>query len=266
MSIIYAPEGFAKDLTDLMLIISRGDLPGYSFVNKFGRNDDIDPATDPEDVWDAGGIWVPPTTARLHNIVSTDANDTALGTGARTVQIEGLDSSYNEQSEVVTMNGITNVATVNTYTRIYRMYAVSAGSLLTNAGTITATAQTDLTVTAQISLGLGQTLMAIYTVPAGKTAFMTNIYATMSKPGGTQAATVDMQVRSRGPVDVATSPWRVKQYGYLTLSGSRQLNNNYLPYKVFTEKTDIVLRSEVVTVQNVRVTGGFDLILVDNTV
>ena len=43
--------------------VARGDDELYYTVNKFGRNSDIDTATDPEDIWDGGGLWVPPTNS-----------------------------------------------------------------------------------------------------------------------------------------------------------------------------------------------------------
>lgn len=56
--------------------IARGEVPGFSFINKFGENPDIDTASGFEDIWDAGGLYVPPTQARLHNVVSTSDLDT----------------------------------------------------------------------------------------------------------------------------------------------------------------------------------------------
>jgi len=140
---------------------------------KFGRNAGIGSTL--EDIWTGGGIWVPPTTARIHDIVSTDVNDDTDGggtnAGARTVDIGGLDTNGNLQSETVTLDGTGNVATVNAYTIIHRMIVATAGTSDRNEGTITATAQTDGTVTAQIefnaSLPTNQTEMAIYRIPTG---------------------------------------------------------------------------------------------------
>ena len=53
--------------------------------------------------------------ASLLQVSSGSANDTAAGTGARTVTIVGLDANYNVISETLTMNGVTPVQTVNSY-------------------------------------------------------------------------------------------------------------------------------------------------------
>ena len=44
-----------------------------------------------------------PTAPVVHNITSTSTNDAAAGTGARTVKVFGLDSSWRLQDEVVTI-------------------------------------------------------------------------------------------------------------------------------------------------------------------
>ena len=75
---------------DFYFSVSEGLTPGYSRLNKFGRNPDIGTATDPEDVWDAGGVWVKPTQARIHDIASTSGNDAAAGSGALTIRVYGL--------------------------------------------------------------------------------------------------------------------------------------------------------------------------------
>ena len=51
-------------------LISLGLVPGVSHINKFGRNSLIDAATVPEDIWDVGGVYVPPTAPRIHNLRS----------------------------------------------------------------------------------------------------------------------------------------------------------------------------------------------------
>ena len=62
-------------IRDPFLAISKKEVPGTDFMLKFGENNDIDSATF-EDVWDGGGVYVPPTQARLHNVISTLAADT----------------------------------------------------------------------------------------------------------------------------------------------------------------------------------------------
>ena len=128
-----------------LIEIAAGNVPGYSTMQKFGHNDDIDTGTVPETIWTQGGLWVPPTAARTHQITSTDVADdyntpSSGGTGARTLRIWGLDANFVEQTEDINLNGTANVATANTYTRIFRMMVLTAGSNKKNVGDITATA------------------------------------------------------------------------------------------------------------------------------
>lgn len=98
-------SGFKRNLYDI-----RNHYKPDKWINKFGYNPDVDIGT--EYIWANGGLWVPPTQARVHNIVSTDANDNGTGTtGALTLRIFGLDTNYNEINEDITLNGQTIVAT-----------------------------------------------------------------------------------------------------------------------------------------------------------
>jgi hypothetical protein len=64
------PLGGVMNVSDFGVEVSRG-IAGYSAVNQFGKNADIDIASTPEDIWDAGDEWVAPTDARIHNLLST---------------------------------------------------------------------------------------------------------------------------------------------------------------------------------------------------
>lgn len=158
-----------------------GNVPDYAREFKFGKSLDCDSGV-PTDIWDGADgltstdIWVAPTTARVHNIVSTDAADAAAGTGLRTVRVSGLTSwTTKEVSEVVTLNGLTDVPTGNSYVIVHRLEAITFGSNFTNEGLITATAVTDATVTAAIQIGNAQSLMAIYGLPSSQKIAVTSL-------------------------------------------------------------------------------------------
>ena len=189
-------------------------------VIKFGRNPDIDTGSTPEDVWDAGGIWVPPTQARVHDVASSSVDDTAAGTGMRTLRLYGLlDWDTEEVEEDITLNGTSNVATANSYVIVYRMEGLTFGSGGTNAGNITATAQTDGTVTAQITQNQGQTLMAIYGVPSVQYLLAQYWYCSMNRTGGT-AASADISAFVNLRADQADSGFVVKDHMGLSIPGA----------------------------------------------
>lgn len=233
---------------DFFLEVQKGNIPGHSAVDKFGHNPSVD-AQAFEDIWDAGGSYVFPTTARLVDLVSTDNNDSFTGTGAKQVRIFGLDANWLLQEETINLNGTTTVTTANTYIRLFRMKIVGDQDLI---GNLTATSQVDSILLAQI---LGddqdnQTLMAIYTIPAGKTGYLVSFFYTL-KTG--KATALDLQVREFGGV----------------FQNKRKLvtDEAYLPpIKVsltIPEKSDIKIRAKASTGSH-EVSGGFSLILVDN--
>lgn len=236
------------------LEIARGATTGVSPILLFGRNPDLDVGT--EDLWAQGGNFVPPTAARVHALVSTSANDTAAGTGARTVFVEGLDSAFALASETVTLNGATPVNTVSSYTMIHRLTALTAGSGDVNAGAITATAAVDATVTCGIMVSAGRSQQAIFQIPAGKTGYLIQIQGGLQ--GGGSGA-VDLFVFAK-PFGGA---FTVLDNVALDSVGASALQINYMVPLVVTEKTIIKLRGTSSAV-NLDVMGSFVVLLIDN--
>ena len=240
----------ALSVDDIYLAIARQEITGYTAGNKAGRNVDIDIGS--EDVIGQGGTYTPPTTARVHNIASSSANDTAAGTGARTVSINGLLADYSEANETITMNGTTNVPTVNSYIFINRMRVETAGSTDSNVGTITATAVTDATISAQIDAAYGQAALGVFLVPLGKTMYLTKFGAAMI---GTGNVSVNLMTKVFG--------------GAYTVRNNLSLNNNSsttaerkydFPLRI-TEKTYVKIRATS-SALNSDVSCYFDYLLV----
>lgn len=221
---------------DFYLEVAKGNVANHISVNVFGRNPDIDLAAT-EDVWPYGGDWTAPTTARVHNIASSDANDTAAGTGARTVLVTGLNGSYAITSEPVTLNGVASVATVNSYIFISEIKVTSAGSGLVNAGVITATAQTDATVSCSITAGKNKSSMGIYQVPAGYTAYLS--YYQSGFQNATGGAYCDVELLSKPDGGV----FEVIAYHGLINTGTSVEDDYYYSPVVLTEKTIIKARA-----------------------
>lgn len=57
------------------LALARGDDPSLQAVNKFGENPAVPNTGVFETIWDGSALYVPPTQARIHDIVSTLAAD-----------------------------------------------------------------------------------------------------------------------------------------------------------------------------------------------
>lgn len=113
------------------------------------------------------------------SIASASANDTAAGTGARTVRIKYYDvTGIGPLWETVTLNGTTYVNTVATnICYIEQMEVLTVGSGLVNAGILTlkaATAGGGATI-GTINAGDNQTFWAHHYVALGKTCNITGI-------------------------------------------------------------------------------------------
>lgn len=82
---------------------------------------------------DLGAVF--PTAFAL-DVTSANAADTAAGTGARTLEIVGLDFDGNPLSEIVTLNGNTIVTTSKAFWRVFGAQCLTFGSGRRNAGNI----------------------------------------------------------------------------------------------------------------------------------
>ena len=224
--------------------IAVGNVKNTSHINKFGYNSSV--GSSYETITDLGTNNLP-TSAAVVSVVSASTADTSAGTGARTVEIQGLDADYNLKTETVTMNGQTAVTTTATFIRVFRMRVATAGTGEVNAGNITASiSSSDV---ARINADEGQTLMAVYTVPANKTAYLVKFQGSISKNQEAQ-----FQLRARE----SSGAWNVKG-----LWGTFAASVNYdypVPLK-FEEKTDIQIRAKAGATSEVG--AIFDLILID---
>lgn len=248
-----------------MLEVARGRIPGMKSLNKFGANPDVDTGSTPEDVWDLGGLHVPPTVARIHNIASTSTDDDLAGIGMRTMRIVGIVAGWAIQEEDIEMDGTTDVPTANAYLRIYRMTGLSAGTAGTNVGTITATPVVDPTVTAAILAGNGTTRMAIATVPDGVTGFLNRAYGSMRISGvGAALSQMTLEIMQRVGVD-GPNPILLSRHSVtFTLDGTSARSWFFEPQKEFVGPCDVFFRVSSVSANNTIVHAGYDMICVDN--
>ena len=222
------------------LQVAQGQIAFHEHIYKFGQNQAVGNSV--ETIWEEGGLYVYPPSATTMTVSSSDANDTSAGTGARTIQISGLDGSYNEVSETIIMNGQTPVTTSNTYLRVNRALVLTAGSGGANAGIIyvgTGTVTAGVPVNKYTTIngdGLNQSLQAFWTVPAGYTAYIyqTNISTGNSSNTPAVLKTI-LVIRPFGGV------FNTKEV--ITLTDGNHLQNYNFPIKV-TEKSDIEFRAE----------------------
>jgi hypothetical protein len=129
-------------LSDVLFRIANGESTGKDIVIINGYNEGC--SADFEAVWPTGGLYSWPTTATTMEALSTSANDTAAGSGARTVKITGLDSSFSKIEETVSLNGTSAVATTSSFIRVNRCEVITSGAYATTHET--GTQEGDITV------------------------------------------------------------------------------------------------------------------------
>jgi hypothetical protein len=168
------------------LQVARGQITMHSSFCQFGINATV--GTSNETVWIGSNTYTFPAAASVLKVSSSSASDAAAGTGARTVQIQGLNAAYEAVVETVILNGQTEVNTTNSYLRVNKMTVLTAGSGGTSvgniyAGTGTVTDGVPAVVVNQTGILSNESESAFYTVPAGFTAYITRW--TMSSGNGT---------------------------------------------------------------------------------
>lgn len=223
-------------------------------VEKFGANPLI--GVGEETVWDVGATanWTNTWDggASVLTIASSNATDAGDGTGARRVQVYGLDELGNLCNETVTMSGTNSLSTSKSFTFVYRMHTEEVGSNTpqSNAGTISL-AYGGVEV-AQILPQKGQTLMATYRIPTGMVGVLKKIYGTSE-----QANVNSVLFRLRSRLAVGFS-WRTRfQFG--GAAGSWQTYNLPLPVVTFPAGTMIELLAVTTFAGGVPVIGGFTI-------
>jgi hypothetical protein len=180
------------------LQVARGQIPWHQSVVVFGYNPDVD--TSIETVWPHDGLLPYAPAALQLKVSSSSTNDTAAGTGARTVYIEGLDANHNAISETVTLSGQTAVLTTQYFLHINNAYVATAGSLNSAAGNIyfgdgVVTLGVPATIYDIILYDYNTRITGSYTIPAGYTGYVEQGLFSSGQAGGSNAITGRLMTR-----------------------------------------------------------------------
>lgn len=174
---------YYKRVSDFGVDIAKGEVPGHSVIQKFGRNSAVSSTFVPICL---SGFYRTPTSNTALEVVSTDVDDTFLGAGARTIYYEGLQvqsGSLVVISDVVELDGTTAVALPDQLIRLYRWYVASSGTYASQSagshqGDITIQESGGGAVWAKIEnngFPRAQSQIGAYTVPSGYTAYVSKI-------------------------------------------------------------------------------------------
>jgi len=244
---------------DFRLAIAKGHVDGHIHLNKFGRNPDCALST-PEAIWNGGGAYTGhnAVAAQILEVFSSSGLDdaVAVGSGAWTVRLFGLDENWEPLVEDVILDGADPVETIGTFIRMDRARVLTAGSGGKNAGAITARQKTTTAnIMMVLPIGYNSTMIACWTIPAGYRGFFTGWNASLS--GGTVgSAIVRLLCRPEGET------FQVQEELSIVAAGSSQVIREYTnPKGPFGEKTDIFIEATAGS-NGVGVAAAFDLLII----
>jgi len=172
------------------LEIARLNIPGHSSDFFFGHNPTIADGVF-EDVWAGSTNYPWPESAAKVAVSSSNAADTSAGLGCRSVELHGLSATGADQSEVITLNGTTEVESTLDYIRVSLMHNEDVGTYggshqgditcrVTSAGAKTGDILSVMTgaegaVDSGVQYGYGESQNGFTSIPLGKICYITGI-------------------------------------------------------------------------------------------
>lgn len=220
------------------LFVRRGDYPKLGGIDKFGYLPTASTAY--KTVWDGDSIYTYPSSAVAMTVTSASG---ATDNGVE-ITIQGLDTNYAELSETVTLAGSGTATTSGEFLRVFRAF-VSNGTDLDGDTTIA----NGGTTYAKIFAEMQQTLMAVYTIPAGKRGYLVSGNISVEK---NQPVVAKLMTRLLGGV--------LRVTGVVSTFGVPFQRTWQLP-PVLPEKTDIEIRAKAGATTSIA--AGFEIVLED---
>lgn len=233
--------------TSEVLKIALGQVRHVESGHKFGTTYDMSLGVTGT-IWDIKDTiypWATWNTAGTLSVPVVNASD-----DGKTIRIFGLDENYLPQTRDVTISSSVLTPVSGTWSRVFRAYVLNVG---TNVGDINVTKGG--TTVLRITAGKGQTLMAIYTVPANKTLLLLKGSSSIQKGADAHG---EMYVRYSGE---STTPFRIG-HAFEVADGTSYVYDFSTPIAI-PQKSDIDIRATVRT-NNANITASFDFLLVNN--
>lgn len=243
-------SGGANLTPEFLLNVQMGLVPGFRQERKFGLNMDVDPGAD-EYVWDGEVEYTYDVVNTEMFVVSTDTLDTQDIVVSGLIEVAG---DWIEKTITVPLDGLVPVS-VGNFIRVFRARIVSAPrpAITTTFYVSTksiAGVPSAAELRAQISPNRTTTLMAMYTVPSGFTAFVYRVFFSVAR---NEDAIFDLEVRPFNGVFVDSAVIPI-------FEASKQFD---VGFESVQEKNDIRVRVSTIT-NNTKASASFHFLLVDN--
>ena len=243
--------------------IARGNVAGYSTVHKFGRGSNINTADGLVDLWDGAEYDVALKTYTFSTTADIDTLSSESTADTEPIEIFGLDGNWDLVTQTITLTGQTPVALTTPLIRVFRLKNSGSNDLVghvfcfVNVNTTIGVPDTIINIRAIINGANNQTLMAIYTIPAGKTAYIKSWFGALSSAKASSFNNLEMKARPFGGV------FQLKHTSTLSSAGSSRIQHDYYVPQEFPARTDFIMRSDS-SINDNAVSAGFDLIMIDD--
>ena len=217
-----------------------GGYPELGGIDKFGYLPTA--TTSYKTIWDGDNVYTYPSAATTMLVISSaGATDDGIE-----ITIQGLDASYNQITETVTLGADSagGTSTTNAFLRVFRAFVANGTNITGNI-----TIQQDGVVYAKIFAEMQQTLMAVYTIPAGKRGYLVAANMSVEK---NQPVIAKLMARQFGGV--------LRVQGIVSSFGVPFQRVWQIP-PVFDEKTDIEIRAKAGATTSIA--AGFEILLED---
>ena len=173
--------------------------PSFFFIKK----SDLDSANGERVIWDSATVFDGFLgAAQTLEVVSDNINDTAAGSGARSIRVLGITSTGSTGFEIVTLNGTTTVETVNQYSFVQDLRVITAGTTSVaslsangNTGIISVSAKTSGNLMNCIPAGSGISSLGANVITKGYKQFFTKLQANITKTGGGSNPLITFRIR-----------------------------------------------------------------------
>lgn len=209
-----------KITEDFLIAVQLDEVPGVSMVHKYGRNDAV-----PNGSWAHLSLLPFATSAFRQSPVAMriksggNAADDAAGNGARSVFIQGIDSTLTEVSEEVASAGASaSSATSALFWRVHHAWVGGVGTYgVANTAAMIIEDSGGGANFIVIAIEEGQTQYTGWSIPTGKEAYLLSVHGTVDAG---KAADVRLMTRQNFTDIVAPmSPVRLKRHWDGVLGG-----------------------------------------------
>jgi hypothetical protein len=219
-----------------------------------------------EDIWDVGGYYN--WTSDLFNIQVTTNNaedDGITGLGARKIRVFGLDDDYNSITEDISILGNSTVYSTQQFRRVFESHVLETGTFhgsnynnidvgVSGSGLVLSRIAGDGGTIDTSDYGVATSQQSTYTVPAGKTAYITKIGVSIDTN-----KTADIFLYKVSGID--TTPYQPRELLWRLDGFGEQYTLHLKSFIKVPEKSDIWFRATAST--TAVITVDYDLYLVD---